>query len=407
MAAIGNVLKKSLKSTIIDLIQLKGPITVSEYMKIVLTNPSNGFYMNNDVFGVKGHFTTSPEVSQIFGEVMGAWILQEWRRFNSPRPLRLVEFGPGRGTLMSDVSRTIKKLQTDVEPDLEVRLIEVSKHLKDIQKKNVVLKRSNNDSSDKIRWYQHIEELDENENGFSAFIAHEFLDALPIHKFVRDPSNKKWRELMIDYNEKHDLIFRIASQPSLSTKLLIPNDFVGDHIEVCPQAALTLEKVAKHINKNLNGCMLICDYGFENDIANEITNGDEHDNESEITQLKPIRSARDTFRAFKNHEIWHPLSDPGDADITADVDFGYLKNQLSDKANLFGPVDQRTFLLRCGLQARLEILLRNAKEDQRDELISGVKMITEDMGERYKFLAMFPKGTEHLFKSDPPAGFDK
>lgn len=352
--------------------------------------------MNNDVFGVKGHFTTNPEISQIFGEIMGAWVFQEWHRFDCPKPLRLIEFGPGRGTLMSDMVRTIVKLQKD-DNNIEIRMIEVSNHLKQIQKKTLA-ERKETDVLERTKWFEQIEELDENYTGFNAFIAHEFFDALPIHKFVRDPNNKKWRELLIDYNQDQQLIFKISNQPSLSSKLLIPKDFQGDHIEVCPQAPLLLEKVAKNINNTGNGCMLICDYGFQdNQQIDEDTRA--------TTLMKPQRNNRDTFRAFKNHQPWHPLKDPGDADLTADVDFGYLKSQLAGKARFFGPVNQRDFLVQCGLEARFSVLMKNASEHEQKELMSGVKMICEDMGQRYKFLSMFPLNTEHLFHKNPPAGF--
>lgn len=389
MATIGRLVNGSLRSKLVELIRMRGPITVSEYMKIVLTNPESGFYMNDDVFGVKGHFTTSPEISQIFGEVLGAWIMQEWTRFKCPKPLKLVEFGPGRGTLMADITRTLKSLGQD-EP--QVNFIEMSPHLRKVQEKT--LEKSGLDT----RWFTTIEALkdgEEGQRGFTAYIAHEFLDALPINKFVRDPASKKWRELLVDYDDRENLRFCISRKPSLSTRLLVPENFQGDHLEVCPQAALELEKVAKRLNKAGSGCALVCDYGFE-------------------TEPEPIRppnnlvpkSDRDTFRAFKNHEPCPPLRDPGDADLTADVDFGYLKRHLNDQATIFGPVRQRDFLLKCGLQARLDILLSRSKDDkEKEDLSSGASMLIDSMGDRYKFMALFPKDAGNLFKNDPPAGF--
>lgn len=390
MATIGKLVKGSLRSKLVDLIRLRGPMTVAEYMKIVLTNPESGFYMNDDVFGVKGHFTTSPEISQIFGEVLGAWIMQEWTRFKCPTPLKLVEFGPGRGTLMADITRTLKALGQD-KP--QVNFIELSPHLRKVQEGSFKNK------GYQVRWFSGIESLEsaaEKPAGFTAYIAHEFLDALPIHKFVRDPKTKKWRELLVDYDEKENLRFCISRQPSLSTRLLVPKDFQGDHIEVCPQAALELEKVAKRLNEAGSGCALVCDYGFEDEPE-----------QSELTRLVPSKSDRDTFRAFKNHESWPPLRDPGDADLTADVDFGYLKRHLRDQATIFGPVTQRNFLLKCGLQARLDSLLSDTEnEEQKEELSSGASMLVDSMGDRYKFMALFPKGSGKQFEGDPPAGFD-
>lgn len=392
MSAAKGFVQQSLKSKLVELIRLRGPMTVADYMKIVLTNPETGFYMNNDVFGVKGHFTTSPEISQMFGEVLGVWILQEWRRFGCPKPLRLVEFGPGRGTLMSDITRTLSNFER-APNSIQIRMVEISPKLREIQRQT--LAKQSEDLAKEAKWLADIDEIDEHRDGFTTYIAHEFLDALPIHKFVRDPKTNSWRELLIDYNSKEELRFCIARQPSLSTRLLIPENFQGDHIEVCPQAALHLERVSKRLNATSSGCMLVCDYGFE-DEPNSLE-GDK--------SLRPARSNRDTFRAFKNHEAWPPLRDPGQADLTADVDFRYLKNYLKDKAVTFGSVDQKGFLTECGIQARLNVLLENTDDDDKKELISAMNLLMNEMGNRYRFLAIFPKGCEPLFDGDPPAGF--
>lgn len=402
MSASKKILSKSLKSQLIQLIRIKGPLTVAEYMRLVLTNPASGFYMNNDVFGSKGHFTTNPEISQTFGETIGAWIVQEWRRFECPKPLRLVEFGPGRGTLMSDVVRTIGKLERTLDA-VQIRLIEVSPKLRDVQ--NQTLSSQAKGLFDQIRWYSHLGEIDDREstNGFTAFLAHEYLDALPIHKFVRDKSTGKWRELLIDYDKNEELRYCIATMPRLSTRLLVPENFPGDHLEVCPEAALQLEKVTQCLNATQKGCMLVCDYGFDD----ESTDYKQEKVESNpMLKSNSILSNRDTFRAFKNHESWHPLKDPGEADLTADVDFGYFKKHLKDKAVVYGSVTQRDFLLKCGFQHRLSFLADKASSEKEClELKSGSDLIINEMGDRYRFMSIFPKGAEPLFGDDPPAGF--
>lgn len=396
MSVIKNIANKTLKNKLIDLIRLRGPMTVADYMKIVLTNPESGFYMNNDVFGVKGHFTTNPEISQMFGEILGVWILQEWHRFGCLKPFKLIEFGPGRGTLMSDIVRTVKKLENLPANSIQIRLIELSSKLRDLQRQNLA---KHEDLIDNIQWQSHIDGLDQNNDGFSAYIAHEYLDALPIHKFVRDPKTGKWRDLLIDYDQNEQLRFCIAKQPSLATRLLVPSDFDGDHIEVCPEAALQLEKVSTRLNASSNGCMLICDYGFEEELVST------KELREDATSTKQSRFNRDTFRAFKDHESWPPLRGPGEADLTADVDFSYLKNHLRDKAVVFGSVDQQNFLLKCGIQARLNVLLEQAEAREKDELTSGADLMLNEMGQRYRFLSFFPKQSAHLFDGDPPAGF--
>lgn len=392
MSSASRLVNRSLKDKLIEIIRCRGPLSVADYMKIVLTNPESGFYMNDDVFGVKGHFTTSPEISQMFGEVLGAWVLQEWRRFKCPKPLKLVEFGPGRGTLMSDVARTICALDRSANENLQLIMIEMSPKLIDIQRETLGRQK---DLVQRTKWHSLIEQVEKDDTGFTAYLAHEYLDALPIMKFVRDPNTKSWRELVIDYDGKQELRFCIARQPSLASRLLIPENFKGTHFEVCPEAALQLDRVAERLNSSGNGCMLICDYGFEKDF----------DQESSEEESPSLRHERDTFRAFKNHDSWPPLKDPGHADLTADVDFGYLKRHLREKSIVFGSVTQKDFLNRCGIQARLEILLANAGESEKEDLITGTNMILEDMGERYRFMALYPAACKSFFEQDPPAGF--
>lgn len=371
-----NKIVKPLKSQLIDLIRVRGAISVADYMKIVLINPTSGFYMNEDVFGVKGHFTTNPEISQIFGELIGAWVVNEWKRFGSLEPLRIAELGPGRGTLMSDIYRTVKKLKV-TKTDVQVNLIEISNKLREIQEEN--LKDIRN-----IKWNTHINAMDEVKDGFTAFIAHEYFDALPVHKFMKVPGKNYWREILIDYDDKENLRYVLANTVSPS-HLLLPEDLKGDHVEINPEASMQVQRIAKHLNSSGAGCMLICDYGFEDD---------------DYTQ------DRDTFRAFRNHEMCHPLDEPGSADLTADLDFGYLKKQVMEDSLIFGSVTQKQYLIQCGIQARLETLMKSNKHNHED-LKTSAEMLIEQMGQRYRIMAMFPKNADNLFVDDPPAGFSE
>lgn len=391
----------NVRNRLVNIIQTRGPLTVAEYMKIVLTNSDNGFYMNKDVFGTKGHFTTNPEISQIFGEICGVWIINEWQRFQCPKPLRIVELGPGRGTLMSDIARTLNQFRQSREV-ASLHLVEVSPFLTQLQEQTLCgttsligrneSNRSNHNSITKnglpVTWYRSLNEVDALPSGFTAFIAHEFFDALPIHKFVRDPnSNRAWRELLVDYDKNHELRFSIARQPTTASRLLTEPYAHSplEHLEICPEAGLHVENIMKRLNRTNSGCMLMCDYGYEDD---------------------KLQTDRDTFRGFKEHQQWPALTDPGTADLTADVDFGYLKSIVQDQATIFGPVPQARFLLKCGLEQRLNQLLENASAEERENLKSGVKMMVDDMGERFKFMALFPRGTESLFINNPPAGFE-
>ncbi|CAG2174165.1 unnamed protein product, partial [Oppiella nova] len=126
----------SLRREMVQKITATGPMTVAEYQQMVLTHPISGFYMKDDVFGAKGHFTTSPEISQIFGELIAVWLLNEWQRYGCPKPLRVVELGPGRGTLAADVGRVLSQFSHSKDVT-SLHLIELSPHLTQIQEQNI------------------------------------------------------------------------------------------------------------------------------------------------------------------------------------------------------------------------------------------------------------------------------
>lgn len=387
----------SLRNEIVQRIKACGPLTVAEYMKMVSTHPISGFYMNEDVFGSKGHFTTSPEISQIFGELIAVWLLNEWQRYGCPKPFRVVELGPGRGTLVSDIERVLTQFSHSKDVT-SLHLIEISPHLTQIQEQTIcgtvsLIERNVNAIDGKhssltknglpVTWYRTVEQMP-TESGFTAFIAHEFFDALPIHKFVKPPNGDQLREVLIDFDDKKELRYVLANGDTPASKLLA-NDLtkISDNLEVSPQSALIVDQIISKFSQKNPGCILICDYGFDNNLTHN----------------------RDTFRAFRGHQLWDPLKDPGTADLTADVDFGYLKTNINEKATIFGTVTQERFLKSLGIELRLNQLLEKADEEVRKDLESGVEMLLKDMGERYKFLALFPSNYRNMFADNPPAGF--
>lgn len=217
-----------------------GPITVAEYMKEVLTNPMSGYYMHRDVFGSSGDFTTSPEISQMFGELIAVWFLNEWVKAGKPKPLYIVELGPGRGTLSDDMLRVFSKYSDAMEV-VSLHLVEISPHLSQVQELKLcgtvsVVKDVLNDAPVTLRlpvksdseevtykqsitkhgvpvgWYRHLHDVP---HGFSCFVAHEFLDALPVHKFQKTPEG--WREVFIDLDDgpgPHHLRYVLSRGPT-------------------------------------------------------------------------------------------------------------------------------------------------------------------------------------------------
>ncbi|XP_037942821.1 protein arginine methyltransferase NDUFAF7 homolog, mitochondrial-like [Teleopsis dalmanni] len=167
-----------------------GPITVAQYMTEVLTHPTAGYYMNRDVFGLSGDFITSPEISQIFGELVAVWIVNEWVKLGSPQPFQLIELGPGRGTLIKDILRVLTQLK--LSEKLSLHLVEISEFLSQLQAQSICFEFEKlndctlpyyqigkSESGCAVYWYKRLEDIPQD---FAIILAHEFFDAMPVHK---------------------------------------------------------------------------------------------------------------------------------------------------------------------------------------------------------------------------------
>lgn len=195
-------------------IKTTGPITVAEYMKEVLISPLGGYYMHRDVFGETGDFITSPELNQMFGEMIAIWFLNEWSKVGSPKPLQIVELGPGRGTLSQDLLRVFDHFGALQSATLH--LVEVSPVLSDMQarrlcinsdnildNKSVIHRQGISHQGIPVKWYRQLEDVP---NCFTLLVAHEFFDALPVHKFQKTKDG--YREILIDIDPSKELSFR-------------------------------------------------------------------------------------------------------------------------------------------------------------------------------------------------------
>ncbi|KAG7316424.1 hypothetical protein KOW79_019965 [Hemibagrus wyckioides] len=362
---------------LVSKITATGPITVAEYMREVLTNPVSGYYVKNDMLGADGDFITSPEISQIFGELLGIWCVSEWMAAGKPKTFQLVELGPGRGSLTSDILRVFSQLQSVLcGASVSVHLVEVSPKLSEVQAHCLVGETAQVCVSDEesvyrtgtthtgipVSWYRIIEDIP---RGFSIFLAHEFFDALPIHKFQR--TDKGWREVMVDIDpDKPDkLRFVVFPAPTLASTTLIQEDEQRQHVEVCAEGGVIVQKLADRILED-GGAVLIADYGH---------NG----------------TKTDTFRGFKGHKLHDVLEAPGTADLTADVDFNYLRKMAGEAVVCFGPITQRAFLKNMGIDTRLQVLLRSCNDPStRAQLFHGYSMLTDPdkMGHRFQFLSL-------------------
>ncbi|KAH9397466.1 NADH dehydrogenase [ubiquinone] complex I, assembly factor 7 [Tyrophagus putrescentiae] len=350
-------------------IQWSGPLTVAEYMKTALTHPRHGFYTASaEVFGSRGHFTTSPEVSALFGEMVAVWVLYEWQRrtaaANRKSPLRVVELGPGRGFLTSDVARVLAqfeaKQRTKPLSSVSFHLVEISDRLRAIQERNDLRREGGlllEDSSDRSRPADQLAPLaggaalPAEAKPFTVFLANEYFDAFPVHKFVRSGSSSSgeqqqsaWREVLVDMTPTGDALRLIqARHPTPASQY------------------------------------------FTSSTSNEAPSF--------------RRSPATTTRS------------PGAADLTADVDFAAIGPSEGEKKDVqvFGTVTQEHFLRQLGIGLRLQMLLaQNAKLEptERQQLVGSVRMLLEEMGRRFRVMAVFAGGGGSDQQSTP-VGFEQ
>lgn len=337
-----------------------GPITVAQYMSDCLMHPRYGYYATRDPFGSGGDFITAPEISQMFGELIGLSLAQAWINQGRPTPITLAEAGPGRGTLMADLLRATAQVPGFHEA-AEIVLIEASPTLRAIQTEVL--------GTQSVSWSDTIDDLPEQP---VFFVANEFFDALPIRQFQRD--GEKWRERQVGLVDGR-LQFGLGPaqpQPALDPRKVDTKD--GDLVEDCPAAAPFIDTISMRIADH-GGAGLIIDYG-------------------------DWRSLGDTLQAVKAHQPEDPLNNPGGADLTAHVDFEALAHAARCRHTKLTP--QGVFLERLGITPRAQSLAKNLTGDALDQLIHAHRRLThpDEMGQLFKVLGLYPEGQK------PPPGLD-
>lgn len=344
-------------------IRQDGPISVADYMSECLLHPRLGYYVTRDPFGKKGDFVTAPEISQMFGELIGLCLAQSWMDQGQPSQFALTEFGPGRGTLMADVLRATRKVP-GFHDAARVHLLDASPVLREIQAETL--------QGYDVQWIDHSDDLP----ALPLFlIANEFFDALPIRQFLRDGGG--WRERLIG-TDGESLKFGLGPntpQDALSERLTDTHE--GDLVELCDSAVPVVTDVATRIAQH-GGAALVADYG-------------------------DWRSLGDTFQALKDHQRTDPLQAPGQADLTAHVDF----EALASAARAAGCAHTRltpqgVFLERLGITARANALAQSLSGPELDVVISAHRRLThpDEMGTLFKVLGLFPS------QSAPPPGLE-
>jgi NADH dehydrogenase [ubiquinone] 1 alpha subcomplex assembly factor 7 len=321
----------------------RGPITVEQYMQLALTHPEYGYYMNRDPFGATGDFTTSPEISQMFGELIGLWAAEVWASMGSPRVLRLVELGPGRGTLMSDALRAAR-IASEFRNALDVWLMEASPTLAAMQHDLLL------ESGVPISWAQSLKDVPE---GPAIVIGNEFLDALPVRQFVR--VNGQWRERMVRLDADGALAFDVSGEPEPYIKANAQN---GEVLEVNPTGHRFLFELGARLVKQ-GGVALLIDYGHA------------------------VTGLGDTLQALRAHRTIDPLAAPGACDLTAHVDFAAMARSASATgAAVYGPIDQGDFLRAIGIDLRAKALAERAGPERAEELqLARNRLVGKGRGE--------------------------
>ena len=348
-----------------DEIAAHGPMTVASFMSLAMSHPQHGYYMKRDPIGRDGDFITAPEVSQMFGELIGLWCVAGWEQMGRPPDFMLVELGPGRGTLMADALRAIASVPACLEA-LQVHLVEISPPLKAAQAKAL--------DGHLVTWHDSLAGLPE---GAMLLVTNELYDALPIHQFLRTAEG--WRERLVDAAPEG---FRFVLAPQATPAVALVSGLangaaLGSVAEVSAAGVGLTAEIGRRIVAS-GGLALIIDYASDQG---------------------PIG---DTLQAVRRHGRHEVLDDPGEADISARVDFTTLARVAGDAgARTFGPVNQGDFLIALGIEARAEALSAKATEAQRADIGRALERLvgSGEMGCLFKALAITQRD------APPPAGF--
>ncbi|CAH0043968.1 unnamed protein product [Clonostachys solani] len=427
-------------------ISITGPVPLASYMRMCLTGDLGGYYTgaiedSRDQFGTKGDFITSPEISQVFGELIGIWFVAEWMSQGSPKSgVQLIEVGPGRGTLMDDMLRTIQRFPAMANSIDAVYMVEASRELRETQKNllcgkdapstesNVGYHATGKRNGKPIVWTDSIKSIPIDPSKMPFIVAHEFFDALPIHAFESAatpsepepqegdrPSKPKpkeateWREMMVSptppgathadlgtpKSEQHQPVpefqlimsstptrhSRYVPESSPRYRKLKPTP--GSVVEVCPDASLYASDFATRIGGSSkspkatpSGAALILDYGTSDTI--------------------PINS----LRGIRQHKRVNPFSEPGLVDLSVDVDFTAIAEAAmlaSEGIEVHGPIGQGDFLELMGIRERAEMLTKapDVTQESADKIKQSWKRLVDrgpgGMGKLYKALAILPE----------------
>jgi NADH dehydrogenase [ubiquinone] 1 alpha subcomplex assembly factor 7 len=349
MARADNPLGKLIR----DQIRADGPLGLAQYMALALGHPRHGYYITRDPLGSAGDFTTAPEISQMFGELIGLWCVDAWQAMGAPAAFRLVELGPGRGTLMADLLRAAS-LAPAFRAAADIWMVETSPVLSRLQQQTLA------PIQPPVQWTDHLARVPD---GPALFVANEFFDALPVRQFQMTSTG--WRERMVGLDGERLILALAPDGPGAIAADLPRGAPVGAVAELSPESQSLMADLAGRL-ATVGGAALIIDYG-------------------------PAESGLgDSVQALKAHAFADVLAQPGEADLTAHVDFARLARAArSAGAQAWGPVGQGEFLQALGIGARAARLAARGGRAA-EEVGAALARLTapEQMGTLFKVLAI-------------------
>jgi len=340
---------EKIKSILTKEIGKKGYISISRFMEISLTDPEEGYYIKQKPLGKSGDFITAPDITQIFGEVIGAWANDVINKINSRSPFQIIDLGGGRGTLLKD----IKRVKSD--SSISYGFLEINKNLMIAQKQILP----------EAKHYKNISDIPDFP---TIFIGNEFLDVFPIRQYIK--INKIWKEIFVKKdNDRFHYCYEDIEDKILFDECKKNFSDEADFFEINTMIKKIISDISIFLKKN-NGICLFIDYGYSNGYGN-------------------------TLQALKNHEYVDPLSFPGSSDLTSHINFSHIINETKYLGmNFFGPITQRNFLINLGALERLEILKKSTNSEKiKNDLEEGLNRVIENsqMGELFKVCAISPK----------------
>ncbi len=326
-------------------------------MKVALQDPKYGYYAQQQAIGVHNDFITAPEISQLFGETLGFWLLSRWEQLGCPSPFILLELGPGRGTLLADLLRIASQKSSFIN-SLHVYLVDINPYLKKSQKDAL--------SKYKPQWFDSVSAALEKSQDLPMFIiANEFLDAFPIQQYEMTPTG--WYERGVHLSSQGKVEFSLNEKVLDLKNISFPQTAKqGDIYEICPEAINIIKQIGSYLN-HCQGSALFIDYGYTEGIG-------------------------DTFQALYKHHHISPFEHLGEADLTAHVNFDILLKKLNEFPSLSKHISlQGDFLKHWGIEIWTEKLVQNASFSQKNSMIKALNRLLSphQMGSLFKILEVY------------------